>query len=224
MPVPSEVWVNNLSHEEHFICVAFSDHNHKWTIELQHRGEEGGRKHYANASGSCSGGSGLIDIQGSLVNNLRHKERCVRWEIQGIQIRRKLVSNKSVFLSLLPRLRVGSHLKCHSNPHVHQTCASFPFPSTHHSMCWKSWWRTLENTQHKKIGNGHIWFTVTGQSWVLLQFQTFYFRNEKCKKFGIPCWSFNPSDPTRPRWAVEGEKSKSWILEDLDVIHLNHLA
>lgn len=69
--IPSDVWVDNLAHEQDVFCAAFSDDDHKWTIELQDRDVLEGHEGYANACGSCSGSSDLIDIQGSLVNNLR---------------------------------------------------------------------------------------------------------------------------------------------------------
>ncbi len=69
--IPSDVRVDNLAHEEDVFCAAFSDDDHKWTIELQDRDVAEGHEHDADACSSCSGGSGLINIQGSLMHNLR---------------------------------------------------------------------------------------------------------------------------------------------------------
>lgn len=72
----SFVWIVNLANEKGVFCDAVSDDDHKWTIELQDRAE--GHKCEADARGTCSGGSGLIHIQGSLVHNLWYKKGMVR--------------------------------------------------------------------------------------------------------------------------------------------------
>lgn len=77
--IQSDVWVDNLAHEEHFFCAAFSDDDHKWTIELQNRDVAEGQKRDADACSSCSGGSGLVHIQGGLVHNLQSDGGRVRW-------------------------------------------------------------------------------------------------------------------------------------------------
>lgn len=69
--IPSDIWIDNFAHEQNVLCVAFRDDDHKWTIELQDRNVAEGKKCYADACGSCSSRSGLIDIQGGLVHNLR---------------------------------------------------------------------------------------------------------------------------------------------------------
>lgn len=70
MFTPSDVWVDNLAHKEYFFCGALSNQDHKWSIELQHRDVAEGQKCDADACRSCSGGSGLIDIQSGFVHNL----------------------------------------------------------------------------------------------------------------------------------------------------------
>ena len=56
------LWVQNLAHEEYVFCVAFSDDDHKWTIEFQDRDVAVRHKHDADTSSSCSSGSSLINI------------------------------------------------------------------------------------------------------------------------------------------------------------------
>lgn len=82
--IPSDVWVYNLAHEQDVFCAALSDDDHKWTIELQDRGKVGRHKCDADACNSCSGGSGLIHIQGSLVYNLQNDGDRVRRRVDGI--------------------------------------------------------------------------------------------------------------------------------------------
>lgn len=74
----SFVWIVNLANEEGVFRDAVSDDDHKWTIELQDRDVAEGQKCDADARGTCSGGSGLIHIQGSLVHNLWYKKGTVR--------------------------------------------------------------------------------------------------------------------------------------------------
>lgn len=65
------VGVGNLSHEEDVFCAAVSDNNHERTIELQDGDMLKGEKCYSDACGSGSRGSSLINVQGSLMNNLQ---------------------------------------------------------------------------------------------------------------------------------------------------------
>lgn len=82
--IPSDVWVYNLAHEQDVFCAALSDDDHKWTIELQDRDVTEGQKCDADACNSCSGGSSLIDIQGSLMYNLQTDGDRVRRRVDGI--------------------------------------------------------------------------------------------------------------------------------------------
>lgn len=67
---PSDVWVGNPAQEEDALCAAVSDNNHEWTVELQDWDEIERERYNCDACSSCSGGSSLIHIQGSLMNNL----------------------------------------------------------------------------------------------------------------------------------------------------------
>ena len=60
-----------------FFCAAFSDHDHERTVELQNKA--GGQKYEADPCGGLSRGSGLIDVQGSLVHHLQSDGGRVTW-------------------------------------------------------------------------------------------------------------------------------------------------
>lgn len=68
--LPSYVWVDDLAREQYVFCVAIYDGKHKWSIELQHGPMLKGHECDANACGTCSSGSDLVNIQSSLVHNL----------------------------------------------------------------------------------------------------------------------------------------------------------
>lgn len=68
---PSDVWVGNLAQEEDVPCAVLSDNNHERTVELQDWDVMKREKCDHDAGGSCGGGSSLIHIQGSLMNNLQ---------------------------------------------------------------------------------------------------------------------------------------------------------
>lgn len=68
---PSDGWVGDLAQEEDVVCAVLSDNNHEWTVELQDWDVMIREKCYLDACSSCGRGSSLIDIQGSLMNNLQ---------------------------------------------------------------------------------------------------------------------------------------------------------
>lgn len=135
---PSDVWVNNLSHENNVFCVTLSDDDHKWAVKLQDRDNPVGEEHDTDACSSCCCGSSLINIQGGLVYHLQRSGVRNMWEdwIKGRNV-------CLITLSLPLRLPVYAPLKYRSDLHYHETCLPFPFQSALCSVCRKSWWRTL---------------------------------------------------------------------------------
>ncbi len=76
--IPSDVWVDNLAHEQDVSCGGSSYDDHKWPVKLQDRNEGEGQTCEADACSSWSCGSGLVHIQSSLMHNLQSMER--KWD------------------------------------------------------------------------------------------------------------------------------------------------
>lgn len=68
---PSDFRIIDLAHKENVVCGVFGDEKHEGTIELQHRDVLERHQSDANACGGCSGGSGLVNIKGGLMHNLK---------------------------------------------------------------------------------------------------------------------------------------------------------
>ncbi|KAA8578025.1 hypothetical protein FQN60_006999 [Etheostoma spectabile] len=72
---PSDGRVEDLAHEEDLLRVAFSDHDHERTVELQHRdfGRDFNRPSDEDGGGGCSFGTGLVHVQRRFVQNLQRR-------------------------------------------------------------------------------------------------------------------------------------------------------